>query len=316
MRKSPLYFFVGTLMLLFVVVFTSLPAQAAGQSGKLPDIIPLPNGFQPEGIVIGRGGTIYAGSLANGAIYQADLGSGAGYILNAGQDGLVAVGLSYDKRSNNLFVAGGPGGDARVYDAASGALLMSYQLSTAAATFINDVIVTRQAAYFTDSFNPVFYKVPLQANGDLPDPGDVEEIPLGGDFDFIPGGFNANGIEATANGRGLFIVNSSTGIIYLVDPDSGDAQAIDLGGDTVMSGDGLVRKGHTIYVVQNFLNQIAAVELADDFSSGVIVDRITDPAFRIPTTADVLGSHLYAVNARFDVAPGPDTEYEIVRVQR
>ena len=318
MKKSPLLFVVSTLLLLTAIVFTSLPAGAsANKSPQFPDIIPLPDGFRPEGIVIGHGSTIFAGSLADGSIYQADLRTGVGDIFVEGQSGLIAVGLSYDNRSNNLFVAGGPGGDARVYDAGSGELLMTYQLTTPGTAFINDAIVTRQAVYFTDSFNPVFYRVPLSANGRLPDPADVEEVPLSGDFEFIPGGFNANGIEASANGRYLILVNSSTGALYRVDPNSGAALAIDLGGDVVTSGDGLVRQGNTLYVVRNFLNQIAVVDLTSDLTSGEIVNTLTSDAFRIPTTADVFGSSLYAVNARFDVQPPtPDTEYEIVRVRR
>ena len=317
MRKSPMSYIVSSLLLLFAIVLTTLSAAAAAnQPTQYPDIIPLPNGFQPEGVVIGYGTTIYAGSLADGSIYQANLRTGVGNILVEGQDGLIAVGLSFDKRSNSLFVAGGSGGDARVYDAASGELLMTYQLTTPGASFINDVIITRQAAYFTDSFNPFFYRVPLHANGRLADPAAVEEIPLSDAFVFIPGGFNANGIEASADDRYLFIVNSSTGTLYRVDPESGEALPIDLGDDVVTSGDGLVRQGHTLYVVRNFLNQVAVVELSRDFASGVIVDTITNAAFRIPTTADIFGSHLYAVNARFDVQSTPDTEYEIVRVRR
>jgi len=34
-----------------------------------------------------------------------------------------------------------------------------------------------------------------------------------------------------------------------VDPDTGEASAIDLGGDAVPNGDGLLLRGHTLYVV-------------------------------------------------------------------
>jgi sugar lactone lactonase YvrE len=313
MKKFPLFFGIAALLL----ILASLPSSvSAGRLHRFPDTIPLPNGFRPEGIVIGRGTTIFAGSLADGAIYKASLRTGEGDILVDGQEGLVAVGLSYDRRSNNLFVAGGAGGDARVYDAFSGELLMSYQLTTSENTFINDVIVTRRAAYFTDSSNPVFYRVPLHRNGRLPDADDVEEIPLGEEFEFIPGEFNANGIEATFNGRYLIIVNSTTGTLYRVNPITGDAKGIDLGGEVVTSGDGLVLRGRTLYVVRNFLNEIAAVRLNRHYNSGTIVDTITSDAFHIPTTADLFGRSIYAVNARFDTTPMPDTEYEIVRVRR
>jgi hypothetical protein len=46
------------------------------------------------------------------------------------------------------------------------------------------------------------------------------------------------------------------------------------------------------------------------------VETITNSAFRVPTTAAAFGNALYAVNARFGTNPGPDVEYEIVRVER
>ncbi|MCB8986017.1 MAG: superoxide dismutase [Ardenticatenaceae bacterium] len=317
MRKFRVLSIVTAFLLLTAVLFTAVPVSAAGVRPRpFPDTIPLPNGFQPEGIVIGRGLSIYAGSLANGAIYQANLRTGEGDILVEGEEGLIAVGLGYDRRTNNLFVSGGVGGDARVYDAATGELLMSYQLTAPGNTFINDVIVTWHGAYFTDSYNAVMYRLPLTRNGRLPDPQDVEAIPLTGDFEFVPGGFNANGIASTFLGRYLIIVNSTTGTLYRVDADSGEALAIDLGGETLTNGDGLVLRGRTLYVVRNALNEVAVVKLNGRLTSGEVVDTISSDAFRFPTTADLLGRSLYVVNARFDVTPTPDTEYEIVRVSR
>ena len=318
MKKFPVLLVGSTLFLAMLFLFIASPGGAMAKNPTVfPDVIPLPDGFRPEGVVIGRGSTIYAGSLADGAVYRANLRTGEGEVFISGQAGMLAVGLSYDGRSNNLFVAGGPGGDARVYDANSGALLASYPLATPGQSFINDAIVTREAVYFTNSFAPVYYRLPLDKNGRLPDLADVETIPLEGDFVFDAGQFNANGIEASPDGRYLIIVNSSTGTLYRLEAGSSEAMAIDLGGDVVTSGDGLVRQGNTLYVVRNFLNQVAVVELSDDFTQGEIVETITSADFRIPTTADVFGASLYAVNARFDVQPPqPDTEYEIVRVSR
>ena len=93
----------------------------------------------------------------------------------------------------------------------------------------------------------------------------------------------------------------------------------------MITGDGLVLDGKTLYVVQNFLNQIGVVDLNPALTSGTVLEPITDPSFRIPTTAAEFGSHLYAVNARFDVAappfPGsppadPSLKYEMVRVSK
>lgn len=119
------------------------------------------------------------------------------------------------------------------------------------------MIVTREAAYFTDSFHSVLYQLPLGHGGELPDPSAVEEIALSGDFEFVPNAFNANGIEATPNGHALIVVNSANGMLYKVDPASGETTRIDLGADAVLNGDGILLVGRTLYVVQNFLNQIA-----------------------------------------------------------
>jgi hypothetical protein len=293
-----------------IVIIFAVAANAA--SPVFPKIISLPNGFWPEGIVVGKGTDFFVGSLVDGAIYAGDLLTGQGGVLVPGQMGRMAVGLSFDPRSSFLFVCGGYNGDAFVYDTSTGAEVAAYLLSGPGG-MINDVIVTADAAYFTDSFNPVLYRLPLDPAGSLPDQADVEAIPLGGDFQHVPGEFNANGIEATPDGKWLLIINSYTGL-YKVDPESGDAIMI-LDADTVPSGDGIVLTGKILYVVQNFLNQIAVVELDPDLTSGAIVNVITDPYFRIPATASDFGSALYAVNARFDVPPGPDVEYEVVRVE-
>ena len=129
-----------------------------------PDVIALPNGWLPEGVVTGRGPVIYSGSRANGAIYAADLRTGEGAILVPGQAGRVAVGLSFDPRTNYIFVAGGGTGKAYVYDADTGALVQEYAL-TAPGGFVNDVIVTRDAAYFTQSARAEYYRVPLAPGG-------------------------------------------------------------------------------------------------------------------------------------------------------
>jgi sugar lactone lactonase YvrE len=280
-----------------------------------PTLISLPDGFRPEGVVVGNGLDIYAGSLATGAVFRADLRSGHGEIIVPGQEGRIAVGLSFDKRSNFLFVAGGGTGAGYVYDAQTGATVEAYQL-TAPGSFINDVVVTRSAAYFTDSFRPFFYRIALGPRGQLPDPSTVEEIPLSGDFVFIPMAFNTNGIDATPNGKSLLIVNSETGELYNVDPQSGDAFSIDLGGETVPGGDGILLDGKTLYVVQNFLNQIAVVQLNAEFTAGEITAHIMNPAFDVPTTIAEFGNSLYAVNARFGTPPTPETEYEIVQVTK
>jgi sugar lactone lactonase YvrE len=302
----------GGLLVLAALLLAPVPAGVLA-AHRFADMIALPNGWLPEGIVIGHGPVIYSGSRANGAIYAADLRTGKGAILVPGQDGRVAVGLSFDARTNYIFVAGGPTGKGSVYNARTGALVREYTL-TAPGTFVNDVIVTRDAAYFTQSNLAEYYRVPLGPGGRLPAPGKVKTIPLTGDWQQVAG-FNANGIEATPNGKALIIVNSTVGALYRVEPLTGVATQIDLGGASVSAGDGLLLRGRTLYVVRNQLNQIAVVELARDLRSGEVERTITDPRFDTPTTIAAFDDALYLVNARFNTPPTPDTTYNIVRVE-
>jgi sugar lactone lactonase YvrE len=276
--------------------------------------IPLPNGWQPEGIAIGEGPHIFAGSLATGAVFRANLRTGRGFVLVPPQTGRTAVGLKLDHRTDLLYVAGGATGSAFVYDADDGTSVAAIPLTTATETFVNDAIVTRGAVYFTDSFRSVIYRVALERDGDLPDAPVAQEIPLGSDFMAVAGQFNANGIEATDGGRTLIIVNSVLGTLYRVDAASGVARLIDLAGASVANGDGILLHGRTLFVVQNQLNQVAVVNLAPDLASGRIARVITDARFDVPTTIDSFGRSLYVVNARFSTPPTPDTSYDIVRV--
>lgn len=302
-----------------------LPQQSRSLSAAFPSVIRLPNGFQPEGIAIGGGHTFFTGSIIGGAIYRGDLRTGAGDLLVQPQMNGSAVGMSFDSRSHFLFVAGGFSGSASVYDARTGELKAAYQLnSSLEASLVNDVVVTRTAAYFTDSFRSFIYRVPLGPGGRLPPQSEVVEIPLGGDFMPGPGaplGVSANGIDATPDGKYLILNNSDLGTLYRVDPVTGHALLIDLAGVSLVFGDGILLDGFELYVVQNLLNQIAVVRLNIDRTRGTLTRVINDSAFRIPATVAAFGNSLYAVNARFDVAPptmpaDPATEFEIVRVSR
>lgn len=114
----------------------------------------------------------------------------------------------------------------------------------------------------------------------------------------------------------LVVVQSNTGGLFTVDPDTGDTTAVDLGGDSLVNGDGLFLRGRTLFAVRNQDNLIAKVRLSRDLSSGEVVTELTADAFDVPTTATIAAGRLYAVNARFGTTPTPDTAYDIVRVPR
>ena len=304
MTRSRLTAVVGALALVVV---------AAAAAKSFPEIIELPNGWRPEGIEAGRHHTLYVGSIPTGAIRQIDARTGKSFTLVQPIAGRSATGLEYDKRNERLFVAGGGTGQAYVYDAESGAPLADYLLTPDAPRFINDVVLTRDAAYFTDSMRPWLYRLSLGRRGALP--SEAETIPLSGDYVHQPG-LNLNGIEATRDGRTLIAVQTSTASLFKIDAATGVADRIELtGGDgDVAFGDGLLLEGRTLYVVQNRLNRVAVIELSRNLREGTIVAYLTHPALDVPTTIDRVAGRLYLPNARFGI-PNPDTaEYQVVNI--
>jgi sugar lactone lactonase YvrE len=296
-----------TALLALAITLVASPTVALAK--PFPDVIQLPNGFRPEGIAI-VGTTFYTGSLGGvQGVYRGDLRTGAGSQFIPGNGGMF-VGMKVDEWGR-LWIAGGGSGRGYAYDATTGALLATFQFATAP-TFVNDVIVTENAAWFTESQRPQIYRVAIGPDGAI---GAATTIDLTGKIEFVTG-FNLNGIAATPDGSTLIVVNSTTGKLYTIDAETTATQQIDLGGATVTAGDGILLQGRTLYVVRNQLNQIAVVRLSPDLTSGTIVDVITNPAFDVPTTIARQGNALYAVNARFSTPPTPATTYTIVRVER
>ena len=277
-----------------------------------PDRIDLPDGFLPEGITIGKRARAYLGSLADGDLYAVDLRTGQYRPVSEGP-GTPSVGLKVDKR-DRLFVAGGPSGQARVVSARTGEVLASYALSTAP-TFVNDVVLTRTTAWFTDSLWPVLYGIPLGRGGALPDPSAVLRLPLSGDWGQQPG-FNANGIAQTPDRSALLVIQSNTGRLFRVDPATGVATEVDLGGVSLMNGDGLLVLGRTLYVVRNRINQVSVIKLDRTGTRGVLTATLTSPDFAVPTTVAAFGNSLYLPNARFGTPPTPTTDYWVTRIAR
>jgi sugar lactone lactonase YvrE len=293
-------------------VALSVPLAGAAQAQPFPDQLDLPAGFQPEGITIGPGATAYLGSLADGDIYAVDLRTGERTLVSEGP-GSPSVGLKIDNQGR-LFVAGGPSGTGRVIDVETGDLIQEYTFASGQ-TFINDVVLTRDFAWFTDSMQAQLYGVPLGPGGSPGDPADVVTLPLAGDW-MQAEGFNANGIAETPDRKALLVVQSNTGFLFRVDPETGVATRVDLGDTLVTGGDGLLVRGNTLYVVQGRLNQVSVISLDADGTSGVLVDTLTSTEFDVPTTVAAFGNSLYLPNARFGTPPEPGTDYWVTRIDR
>jgi sugar lactone lactonase YvrE len=297
------------LAVLGAVLAAAFVIAAVAVAGKGPERIALPDGYRPEGIAAGKGKSVYVGSIPTGRVLEIDTKTGASRESVPAREGHAAIGLKYDKRQDRLFVSGGPTGKAFVYDAGKGAELAAFQLTAAGQpTFINDVVLTRDAAYFTDSQQPVIYAIKRDLSA-------VTPIALTG-FPMTEGN-NLNGIEAAQHGRVLLAIQSSEGVLWRIDPATGSHAAVDLHGAKLTNGDGLLLLGkRTLLAVQNRLNQIAVVKLDKGFASGRVVRTIMHPHFDVPTTVARRRGSLYLPNARFTTPPTPETDYWVTRVSK
>jgi sugar lactone lactonase YvrE len=293
------------LLVLALIISLAGPATAAR-----PDtVIVLPGASSAEGIAAGRGATFYAGDFLRGDIFRGNIRHGTAELFIDAPDGRMAVGMAVDVHHGLLFVAGGFG-KAYVYDTRTGATVASYQFADPATSIVNDVAVTRDGAWFTDSLQARLYFVPVSRAGV---PGPFRTLALSGPAADISGEFNLNGIQATANGKTLILAHSTNGELYTVDPTTGASAAI--AGVSVPNVDGIVLEGRRLWAVQGPSNQVTRIRLDPHLTSGVVEKVIASDLFQFPTTAARFGSRLAVVNAKFDTGfPPTADQYEVVLV--
>ena len=264
--------------------------QAASEAGRyvLPENEVYPEGaaYRPET------GEFFVGSTTDGTVFRGNVGepgAEAEIFLEPGEDGRTATtGMKVD-----------PEGQLFVYDTGTGQALTSFRIQPEnEMTFVNDVALGPDgSAYFTDSINPRLYRLfPYGQGGYGFEPFlDLEETPLE-----YGEGFNLNGIAATEDGRYLISVQSNTSNLYRIDTRSKEVVQVDLGGETLENGDGVLLDGRTLYVVRNRQGLIFPVRLAQYFASGEVGEGFTHPSLAYPTTIAAYDGRLLVVNSQFD----------------
>ena len=292
-------------------VFFGAGSTGMATAKSFPETIQLQGATSAEGIATGGGSSFFAGDLFKGDIYRGDLRSGSASLFIDAPDGRMALGMKVDVHDNLLFVAGGFTGQAYVYDARTGEDVAVLQLANPTlGTAINDVIVADGAAWFTESFHPNLYRVPIGADGTI---GAPSILVVSGPAAHLSGDFNMNGIAATPNGETLIVAHSGDSALYTVNPVTG-ASAVIAGAD-VPAVDGILFEAGRLWAVQNFRNQVTELRLSPDLSSATVVGIITSPLFKVPTTVARHGSRLALVNAKFDTGfPPTATSWEVVVV--
>jgi len=292
-------------LLVALVGVLAVSAAAARPAG----VIVLPGATSAEGIAAGRGTTFYAGDLFAGDIFRGDVQHGTAELFIDAPAGRQAVGMVADLAHELLFVAGGFTGQGYVYDTGTGSTVATYQFASSASV-VNDVALTKDGAWFTDSVQAKLYFVPVSAAGV---PGPFSTLALSGPAADTSGAFNLNGIQATSDGKTLIVAHSANGALYTVDPVTGASATI--AGVSAPNVDGIVLDGTRLWAVRNFDNQVARVRLSPHLTSGVVEEVITSDLFQVPATAARFGSRLAVVNAKFDTGLPPTADqYEVVVV--
>jgi len=98
------------------------------------------------------------------------------------------------------------------------------------------------------------------------------------------------------------IVNITSGVLYLVDTASGEASPLEIEGAEQLfpDGDGLYLNGRTLYILRNFSDKVAVVQLSGDLSGGEFIRNIPGEGepnpLNIATTIIGFGNSIYAIN--------------------
>jgi hypothetical protein len=295
-----------------VVALVLLAPQAlAGQAGGA---IVLPEATGTEGVARLNSQTFFAGDLLTGDIFRGNINKGTAAKFIDAPEGRFAAGMKADPSDSLLFVAGGPTGAGYIYDTDTGAPVASYQFQTPPTpTFINDVALSNEGAWFTDSSQALLYFVPVV---DGVPSSTFTTLSLSGPAADLSGAFNNNGIQAVKGGALLIVAHSGNGVLNLVDAATGASTTI--AGVSVPNVDGILMKGsHELIAVQNADNLLSVWKLGSDFLSGTMRGHITSPLFETPTTVARFGSRLAVANAKFNTGfPPTATQFEVNVVGR
>ena len=264
----------------------------------------------PEGVSYDpTTGNFYVGATADGTLFVGNVNGPDEMTVfsEAGLDGrTTAVGTKIDSEGR-LWVAGGRTGQIFVYDTADASLIASFTAPDAG--FINDMAITDDGVYFTDSWTPILWRVT-----DLAQEEAEPWLDFTGTVINFGNGLNLNGIVATEDGSTLIVVHSDEGELYRIDVASKEASWIDTGTIPLTFGDGMVLIDNTIYVLRNSWWELVEIELSEDYAFGT-GGAVTYSEFLIyPTTLAYTGNTFLVVNSQFNNEGQPSLPFTIAQI--
>jgi Cu-Zn family superoxide dismutase len=279
-----------------------LHAGSAAADSQRDEAYDLPGaGVFLEGIGVDQKRGVFYVSATNrdGNIYRGELGQQQLEVWVGPRTGDNGRGIDVDQ-AGRVYVAGGPSAEVRVFDA-SGALLAELPTGEAG-SFLNDVWVGKDgAAYITDSSLPRIWRV-AQRGGEW-----VIELwrDVSDTITYTPPltDFDLGGIVGTPDGRYLLTSQGTTGQLWRINIATKAIIEVAVDGSPLVNADGIVLRGHHLYVVQNFSRQITKLRLSGNWRHADVSEVLATPADRTFTTAKIARGQLLLVDSKFGVPP-------------
>jgi len=290
-------------LILTAALIAGLPlaasAEAPLQKLELPPVASFPEGttYDPAS------NSLYAGNAENGALVRVDATTGAsklvtpaGQIVPAGGAFPAMLGMKLDSKGR-LWIAGGNTGLQTVVNPTDGKIVKQVKVPTAPKSLLNDLVIIGDAAYTTDTFVPILWRQSMDGDsiGEIEPWLDLKNTPIA-----FADGPNLNGIAATPDGKAIIVIQMNKGLLFHIDIATKQVMPIDVGGADLTGSDGLVLDGQTLYVVRQWSDEIATVNLDAGLTHGIVVSRFKDPGLAYPATAAIVGKDLVLVNTQFN----------------
>jgi hypothetical protein len=294
-----------------VTVTSSLPAFACPSPHPNTYIVSQQPNVLPESIAVTGDGTMYVSSFGTGAIFKGNTRDPKLHTFKApGTDGRTRTsGVEVDRRGR-IWAAGYDTHTIWVYD--PDGTLIAKRTAPDAGSALNDLVVTDDAVYVTDSFTGSVWRASVRGN----QVGELTRWLSAGDFPAPPGFLN--GIDVTPDGR-IALINGSvdgSGVagdahLFRVDLHARKVTEVSVTGAFLGSPDGSLLEGHRLYTEDNFANDRGGFDYAVDL--GILNADLTTlhlvqrsgfaPDGATPTAVGRDGDRLLQVNSQLGADP-------------
>jgi sugar lactone lactonase YvrE len=231
---------------------SNYPAEDRGRSNPPSTyVVSQEPGILPEGIDVTPSGRIYVTSSGTGDIHVGSLGSPTmrTFARGADADRGSALGIHADQRGR-VFVASPSTVD--VYTPDGEVLTRRAVPSDAGQTYLNDLAITHDAVYVTDSANALVWRMSLEGNqiGELEPWFRARSLMP----PFEPGWFYLNGIVTSDDGSRLLVSAQGLGALIRVETGSAAGEFVETDGNAFgnFGPDGMVLEGDVVRGVLNY----------------------------------------------------------------